>query len=158
MPDNLPAVRLTHHAIQRGEERLRLKPESLRRMTRHAMTKGMPMAETHGHLLRWLQQHALKHGKGNQTCIRDGIVFVIENNSLITVLYLPPEHRMQVRKWTAKNRQSARSSGNLKEPRSGVMTPGKPRGGYKRVSNALKSAGTGGPQAGKWQDGEEGEP
>lgn len=148
MPATPPSLRLTRHAIQRGEERLRLKPDSLLRMTRHAMTKGMPMAETHGHLLRWLQEHALKHGKGSQTCIRYGIVFVIENNTLITVLYLPAEHRMQVKKWLAKNPGPARSSGSLKDPQSGVETPKTGRAALKRVSNALKSPDFGGSQHG----------
>lgn len=148
MPEALPALYLSRHAIQRGEERLRLKPDSLLRMTRHAMTKGMPMAETHGDLLRWLKQHAMKHGKGSQTCIRDGIVFVIENDTLITVLFLPAEHRMQVKKWTAKNRQPARSSGSLKDPHSGVVTPETGRAALKRVSNALKSPVLGGSQPG----------
>ena len=30
MPEALPALHLTRHAIQRGEERLRLKPEEMR--------------------------------------------------------------------------------------------------------------------------------
>jgi hypothetical protein len=117
-------------------------------MARHAMTKGMPMAETHGHLLRWLQEHAAKHGKGSQTCIRNGIVYVIENNTLITVLYLPQDHDMQVKKWTARNSNSARSSGSLKDPRSAAETPAPPQKGLKISKTALKTPATGEPEPG----------
>lgn len=148
MPAPSPVLHLTHHAVQRGRERMHLNEKSLQRMAVHAMNKGMPMAETHGHLLRWLQEHAAKHGKGSQTCIRNGIVYVIENDTLITVLFLPREHDMQVQKWMAKNPPNAKSSTSLKDPHSGVVIPESARAALKRVSNALKSPVSGGPQPG----------
>lgn len=148
MPEAPPVLHLSRHAVQRGKERMRLNEGSLHRMACHAMTKGMPMAETHGHLLRWLQEHAAKHGKGSQTCIRNGIVYVIENNTLITVLFLPREHDRQVQKWMARNPKSAKSSGSLKDPRTGAVTPTPPFRGLKTLKEPLKSPVSGESQPG----------
>lgn len=150
MPDAPPDLTLTHHAIQRGAERMHgIKPETLLRMARYAMTKGMPMAETRGDLLRYIQERMRKHqGKGNQTCIRDGYIYIIHNRVLITVLFLRDSDRDQVRRWLARNPPKAKSSGSLKDPHSGAMTPENARGVQKRVSNALKSPVSGGPQPG----------
>jgi len=139
MPAASPDLRLTHHAIKRGRERLHLNEGSLRRMAMHAMTKGMPMAEAHGEMFSWLELNVRRHGKGGQTCIRDGAVYVIEEGVLITVLILPAEYRSQVQKWLARNGPAAKPSGNLKDPQSGVVTPKTSRESSKRVSNALKS-------------------
>lgn len=158
MPADSPDLRLTHHAIQRGRERLHLNPGQLKRMAVHALTKGMPMSETHGHLLRWLEVHLQKHGKGNQTCIRDGVVYIIENNVLVTVLILAKDHLGQVRKWLAKNGAGRKSSGNLKDPRSGVETLKTGQGPLKSGLRPLKSAPAASPRFRKWHQGEDEEP
>lgn len=135
-----PAIHLTKHALQRGEERLRLNASGLTRAARKAMREGMPMAETKGDLWHHMEaKMTRKGGQGNMTCIHQDVVFIIHDHRLITVYPLPEEHRPQVRKWLAKNRPSAKSSGSLNDPHSGAMTPESPRPPLKSASRPLKS-------------------
>lgn len=147
-----PAIHLTKHALQRGEERLRLNASGLTRAARKAMREGMPMSETKGDL--WHRMEAkmlLKGGQGNMTCIHQDVVFIIHDHRLITVYPLPKEFHATVAKWHArnppssiqntasKNRPPAKSSGSLKDPRSGAMTPESPQPPLKSASKPLKS-------------------
>ena len=159
MPQILPSLRLTDHAIERGQERLGLRPESLLRQAANALERGMPMAETRGDLWRWLENRMLAHGgRGGQTCIHADVVYIIDDGVLVTVILLPAEHRPQMRKWLAKNGAGRKSSGNLKDPRSGVETLKTGQGPLKSGLRPLKSAPVASPRSRKWHQGEDEEP
>ena len=134
----------------RARDRMHIRNiDSLRRTTLKAMTCGMLRAEVKGNLLHWLDSRSASHQSfGNMTVIHHGMVFVIHDRTLITVLYLPADYKGQVAKWIAKHPPETRSSGSLKDPHSGVVTPETGRAALKSVSNALKSPVFGGTQPG----------
>lgn len=134
-----PNIRITKHAEQRGEERLKLNRGALLRMTRAAMAEGMPMAEAKGDLWNYLESSLVKNQSGNMTRIHNGFVFVIHDHVLKTVYELPKGWRKQVEQWLAKNPPSGKSATSISDPLSGVLTPKKGSGVIKTVSNALKS-------------------
>ena len=134
---------------------MHVREAGLKRAACKALSKGMPMAEAKGALRRWLTEALVKHGKSNMTAIRQGMVFVIHEWHLITVLFLPGEFRSQVAKWHARNPASANhrqppqttadhgkrrvAAGSPPDPHSGAMTPESPQPPLKSASKPLKS-------------------
>ena len=145
-----PHIGITEHARMRARERMHIRNiESLRRTTLKAMICGMPRAEAKGNLAHWLDSRSASHQSfGNMTVIHHGIVFVIHDSVLITVLYLPADYQAQVAKWLAKHPPGAGSSGSLKDPHSGVVTPESAQTGLKKVKKALKAPVLGSTQPG----------
>jgi hypothetical protein len=89
---------LTNHSIERCEERLGLKVESLQRLADCALENGINHADTSGKLRRYMDRIFLTAHSGNNNRIYGEHIFVFAGRTLVTVLLLPNEFRRAVAK------------------------------------------------------------
>lgn len=93
---------LTSHAIERVEERLSLRRDSLQRLADAALDCGIRHDETRGKLRRYMDRLYLSQGSANNNRIHGSHVFIFENRVLITVHLLPHEFSAVVAKLKAR--------------------------------------------------------
>jgi hypothetical protein len=99
------AAAITHHAAERGRERLGLKTASVERMAELALEKGIERAETSGRLRRFLDAKAAGF-PGAHSRIYGEVCFFYRGRVLITCYQLPRELRGVVAKIRRAKRQA----------------------------------------------------
>lgn len=82
-------VFITEHAYYRARERLSLKKESLDRLAKCAYFDGIKHSDTTGSLNRYITKQYMKRRKANNVRIHGEVVFLFDNNKLITLYQLP---------------------------------------------------------------------
>jgi hypothetical protein len=80
---------LTQHAIDRCEQRMGLRFDSLQRMADKALEEGITHAQARGRLKRFCDGLYLEHCSANNIRIFGEFIFVFNRNVLITILHVP---------------------------------------------------------------------
>lgn len=84
-------VRCSRHAVQRMRQRLGLNKRGAERELERAL-KGLYVDECNGRLRKWLDFIKEQHGGTAHYRVTATAVYVFEDNVLVTVFLLPPEH------------------------------------------------------------------
>lgn len=83
-------IRITTHAIERANERLQWKEPVLEKMATKAFTEGVDVGSAKGHLKKYIQSQFKKEGGvANKIRIHGEIVFIFNDNLLITLFQIP---------------------------------------------------------------------
>lgn len=90
-------ARLTKHGkkqvvLRCGFKGKRNAGKKAEKLADRALNRGVTHTETKGRLNNYLNALYLKYRKASNLRIFDRMVFVFDDDVLITVLYLPPEH------------------------------------------------------------------
>jgi len=80
---------VTHHAHDRGRDRLGWSHATMERMASRALLEGFARSDASGALRRHLDCLVHKHGKGHNLRVYGQHVYIFEGVTLITVLHLP---------------------------------------------------------------------
>lgn len=89
---------LTHHSIERGQERAGLCPEAFHKLAGKAFHEGIRHKDTAGALHRYLTALYKAERKANNIRIYGEFVYLFCGEVLVTVLHLPNEFKKVVRK------------------------------------------------------------
>lgn len=93
----------SHHAAERGRERLSLSVASVERMAELALERGLKLEETAGRLRRYLDHKRHQH-PGAHCRIYGEVLFFFRGKTLVTVFQVPREHLACVAKIRAAKR------------------------------------------------------
>ncbi len=94
----------THHAVERLKERGGIVKSAIDVTIERAL-KSMPGAETAGRFRRYIDRQGIMHHSSIYVGDND-LLFAVKDNTVITVMTTPLEHRKQARiqlaKWKAQ--------------------------------------------------------
>jgi hypothetical protein len=84
-------VKVTLHAKRRIRERLGVNKKSTVKSAVRALNDGISHNQLTGLLKKYIDKVYLKHRKANNIKIYGDKIYLFSNNTLITVLHLPPK-------------------------------------------------------------------
>ena len=93
---------ISDHAYKRIKERCGLPKKAVERSAMIAFRKGLTHKESTGSLKRYFDYLFLSHKKGTNIRLYGNHVYVFSQNSLVTVLPLPNEHKKSLKNAFAK--------------------------------------------------------
>ena len=91
-------VIMTAHARLRMRERAGANKKTARRWAETAIRKGVRHRETNGALRDYISMLYLKHWKGDNIRIWQGMVYIFRGRTLLTVFVLPEMFRQEAEK------------------------------------------------------------
>lgn len=93
---------ISDHAAQRLKERLGWNASAQQRMANLALERGLKHTDTSGRLRRYFDKLFLSHGSGNNTRIYGEHVYIIQGQTVVTVLHLPNDLKRAARQAAGK--------------------------------------------------------
>lgn len=84
---------ITRHAEQRIRKRLGVKRKAVEKIAIDAYTNGKSHSECKGNLKRYLDGQFLKEYKATNMRVQNQMLYIFNDNTLITVLLLPDNLR-----------------------------------------------------------------
>lgn len=98
-------MKITEHAIDRAKERLGINKEALERVCEKVIEFGISKQDVSGRLARYLDKISAVHKSGNNTRLWGEHIFVIQDDTLITILNVDKEFKNAVSKALQKNKE-----------------------------------------------------
>jgi hypothetical protein len=91
-------MKLTKHATNRIKERIGIPKSSAEKMGNLALTKGICHNQTSGSFRKYFDFLYLSHGNANNVRVYGEMVYLFNNETLITVFPLPNEYKKIIKK------------------------------------------------------------
>lgn len=85
-------IHITKHAYNRARQRLRWKKTSLTRMFRKSLDQGLCQTHFSGDFGRYLREKLQEGSRANRLLIYGEVLFLLHNNTLITLYQLPTKY------------------------------------------------------------------
>lgn len=109
--DKRHELQVSKHGAKRARERVGLPKRAVERNAQRALTEGIGYREATGALRRYISWlYELYDGNGNNIRIYNGYVYVFHDTLLITVLFVPLEHRKRADAAQKKRRNDLESA------------------------------------------------
>jgi hypothetical protein len=109
--DRRHELQVSRHGERRARQRVGLPKRAVERNAQRALVEGIGYREASGALRRYISWlYELYDGNGNNIRIYNGYVYVFHDTLLITVLFVPLEHRKRAEAAQKKRRNDFESA------------------------------------------------